>query len=409
LLTLCFFAWTVTAMAQTNLVVVRHSDNTIWKMSCDGVDTCSVWTQIGGHFTSQPILTWDPSIQKYILLGIGNNGSNIWRSTFKANGDWNNDWAQISGSAPLAPGIAAVTATVTWQGQWGDATSYKVYDVVSFNGSSYISLVNPNLNQQPDSTPSSWGLLAQNGATGAVGPQGPQGDTGTVGPQGPAGPQGAAGATGATGAQGPKGDTGTTGATGPQGAAGATGTTGPQGPKGDTGATGPAGPSGGAIVVQDGGGNTLGRLVKADQYGFSVITSNNYIVSFAWDNSYDYSDQIYWSGGACGSGTGYLNDGNGGHGPWNGSGYDPFVGLKIYGKSVYYSIAKNSFMIPTTVNGDGMSVSETCTGCTALENNPCGTTYPSLESGWKLQTVSNASLGLPGTTPGSIALPFTLH
>ena len=74
-------AGAMTGWAQTNLTVVRHSDNTLWKMTCDGTTNCSPWTKITGGFSVQPTLTWDPAIQKYILIGIGNNGSNIWRST----------------------------------------------------------------------------------------------------------------------------------------------------------------------------------------------------------------------------------------------------------------------------------------------------------------------------------------
>jgi hypothetical protein len=48
----------------------------------------------------QPTLTWDPSIQRYILIGIGNNQTSIWRSTFEADGTWNNDWTLITGASP---------------------------------------------------------------------------------------------------------------------------------------------------------------------------------------------------------------------------------------------------------------------------------------------------------------------
>ena len=91
----------------------------------------------------------------------------------------------------------------TFKGAWSNATTYATGDAVSFNGSSYVSLVNPNLGNQPDTNPSQWGLLAQQGITGAIG------------------------ATGATGAQGPIGLTGATGATGPQGLIGTAGAAAP--------------------------------------------------------------------------------------------------------------------------------------------------------------------------------------
>ncbi len=94
---------------QTTLTVVRHSDNTIWKMTCEGTSNCSVWTQIGGALSAAPTLTWDPEIQKYILIGIGNDGSSIFRSTFEADGTWNNDWVMIGSGATGSPSPVAVT------------------------------------------------------------------------------------------------------------------------------------------------------------------------------------------------------------------------------------------------------------------------------------------------------------
>jgi len=85
-------------------------------------------------------------------------------------------------------------------------TTYAADDGVSFGGASYISLVAGNVGNQPDTSPTQWGLLAAQGATG------PTGATGSIG---------VTGATGATGIQGP------TGPTGPTGATGATGSTGP--------------------------------------------------------------------------------------------------------------------------------------------------------------------------------------
>jgi hypothetical protein len=103
-------AWAVTGFAQTNLTVVRHPDNTLWEMTCDGISNCSAWTKIGGGFTQQPTLMWDPTIQKYILIGIGNNLSNIWRSTFNADGTWNNDWLLIGTGATGSPSPVATAA-----------------------------------------------------------------------------------------------------------------------------------------------------------------------------------------------------------------------------------------------------------------------------------------------------------
>lgn len=108
IVTLIILAGTATVFGQTNLTVARHPDNTIWKMTCDGTSNCSSWTQVGGGFSVQPTLTWDPSIQKYICVGIGNNGSNIWRTTFEADGTWNNDWVLLGTGATGSPSPVGV-------------------------------------------------------------------------------------------------------------------------------------------------------------------------------------------------------------------------------------------------------------------------------------------------------------
>jgi hypothetical protein len=188
---------------------------------------------------------------------------------------------------------------LTWQGTWSNATTYALNDAVQFNGTSYISTQAGNLNHEPDTSPTFWNTLAQQGATGATGSTGPTGPTGATGAAGATGATGPTGATGATGPAGPVGpvgpqgltwqgtwsnattyalndavqfngtsyistqagnlnhepDTsptfwntlaqeGATGATGSTGPAGPTGATGAAGATGATGATGPTGPTG---------------------------------------------------------------------------------------------------------------------------------------------------------------------
>ena len=113
---------------------------------------------------------------------------------------------------------------VAFRGTYSPGSTYNSGDTVFYNGSAYISLTSSNTGNQPDSNPTQWALLAQQGttgATGAAGPQGSQGIQGSTGSQGPAGP------TGPAGTQGPAGPAGPTGATGAQGATGATGAQGP--------------------------------------------------------------------------------------------------------------------------------------------------------------------------------------
>jgi len=110
--------------------------------------------------------------------------------------------------APGAPGPAGANGTsFIFLDAYNPYATYAADDVVTYNGSSYISIVpngpNPS-GPTPDLNPS-WSLLASGGATGATGPAGPagpagpQGMTGVMGNPGPAGPAGPVGPQGPTG------------------------------------------------------------------------------------------------------------------------------------------------------------------------------------------------------------------
>lgn len=93
---------------------------------------------------------------------------------------------------------------VAYQGTYASTANYGLNDIVSFQGSSYISLVAGNSGNTPSPSVAQWGVMA----LGAVGVQGPVGATGATGPPGltgPAGPTGAQGPTGATGVAGAPG------------------------------------------------------------------------------------------------------------------------------------------------------------------------------------------------------------
>ncbi|WP_243303801.1 collagen-like protein [Geothrix oryzisoli] len=267
------------------------------------------------------------------------------------------------------------------------------------------------------------GPAGATGATGATGPQGPIGLTGATGPQGPIGLTGATGPQGATGATGPQGATGATGATGPQGLAGPMGLTGPAGAAATvtvgtttTGAAGTsasvtnsgtssaavlnftipqgvAGTSGAAgLQVLDKNNVVLGKVTRADSYGYTVLTSTGYLLDMSWDGTV-YPAQAWfttYTGGVC-SGTVYLNDGNGGTG-----------GALLWGKTAYWVGSKNSFMVPQNVNGSGMSISVSFTS-QGIDNPTCYASGGSA-SGWQLTTITNAALGLPATIVAPLKL-----
>ncbi len=111
----------------------------------------------------------------------------------------------ITGPAGPQGAIGPAGQGLNLTGTYSAANSYSLGDVVTYNGSSYASLVASNHGQTPAISPADWMLLAAQGPagpTGATGPQGPTGAAGATGLQGPIGPQGPAGPTGSAGAAG---------------------------------------------------------------------------------------------------------------------------------------------------------------------------------------------------------------
>jgi len=118
-----------------------------------------------------------------------------------------------------------------WKSEWDkNSIDYKVNDVVSFNGSSYICIMPHQSNENSLPTDEAlWNVIAQKGEAGPHGQKGSKGDTGPKGPQGEKGEIGPQGLKGDIGPQGPDGPKGEMGPQGPQGAQGI------QGPKGEAG------------------------------------------------------------------------------------------------------------------------------------------------------------------------------
>jgi hypothetical protein len=200
-------------------------------------------------------------------------------------------------TGPQGPPVA------NYLGNYQSSVNYALNDAVSWQGSTYVSLIAGNQGNTPSLSPSQWAVLAAQGPTGAAGAAGPIGLTGATGPAGAAGatgPQGPpvtflgqwligtpyavgdavayggssyiallanagrepdvsplywgllaaagavgpAGATGATGLQGPTGYPGPAGPAGSQGPAGSAGSAGAAGATGATGAAGPVGATG---------------------------------------------------------------------------------------------------------------------------------------------------------------------
>jgi hypothetical protein len=65
---------------------------------------------------------------------------------------------------PGPPGPAGTS--FVWRGPWDNTTTYSSNDTVSRSGSTYISLEDANINNDPLSDPVYWNLMAQAGAPG---------------------------------------------------------------------------------------------------------------------------------------------------------------------------------------------------------------------------------------------------
>jgi hypothetical protein len=156
--------------------------------------------------------TWDPGATYIKGEAVFYNGSS-YVSLIDSN---LNQQPDAGGSTSWAL-LAQQGAPFTFKGTYAPADTYSIGDAVFYNGSSYISLIDSNLGQQPDISGSAWALLAQQGSQG---PQGPQGIQGPEGSQGPQGLQGVQGPEGPQGPQGPQGIQGPAGSQGPQGPAG---------------------------------------------------------------------------------------------------------------------------------------------------------------------------------------------
>jgi hypothetical protein len=143
----------------------------------------------GVNYALHDVVTFSGS--SYVSLAVGNEANTPGVTS---------QWAVL---AQGGTGGSGSGAGVAYQGAYASTANYGLNDIVTFQGSSYISLIAGNDGNTPSSSVAQWGVMA----LGAVGVQGPMGATGATGPPGtgPAGPKGAAGPTGVTGVAGAPG------------------------------------------------------------------------------------------------------------------------------------------------------------------------------------------------------------
>jgi len=107
-------------------------------------------------------------------------------------------------AGPVGPAGPKGNPGLGYVGVYQSTMNYGMADVVGYQGSSYISLIEGNHGNTPSLSAGQWGLIAQaqTGPQGLAGAPGLTGATGATGPQGLAGPVGSTGAAGVVGPQG---------------------------------------------------------------------------------------------------------------------------------------------------------------------------------------------------------------
>jgi hypothetical protein len=89
----------------TNMAVAKLYDEVLWIRLCNGATTtCTPWINTGTTATGQPKVTWDPSIQKYIV--IAPRGAWVYKTTFSADGTWDGIWRKLDLNNPQGVDIA---------------------------------------------------------------------------------------------------------------------------------------------------------------------------------------------------------------------------------------------------------------------------------------------------------------
>ncbi|WP_222829258.1 DNRLRE domain-containing protein [Terriglobus saanensis] len=278
----------------------------------------------GTNYALNDAVAWQG--QSWLSIAASNAGnppdaSPLWWTLLAAQGA-QGQVGEIGAVGPQGPrglqGEAGLTGLTGPQGLTGsqgeagarfigtyDATvNYALHDVVTFGGSSWISLFASNQGNTPGASGATqWSLMAAKGDAGVAGPQGLQGVAGAIG------------AVGATGPQGVRGDPGPQGIAGPTGATGATGQQGPQGAKGDAGATGAVGARGlqwmGTYV--SGTNYALGDAVALDGSSYVSLVDGNV------GNTPGFSGVTQWAllsakGDVGAAGTAGVNGLNGSNG-----------------------------------------------------------------------------------------------
>lgn len=78
------------------------------------------------------------------------------------DGSVNLTW-QTDSTGNISAYVPDTSAPLNPRGVWSSGTTYAVNDLVTFSGSSYLSIISGNMGHEPDTSPSDWQLIAQGG------------------------------------------------------------------------------------------------------------------------------------------------------------------------------------------------------------------------------------------------------
>ena len=128
-----------------------------------------------------------------------------------------------SGSSGTSGTSGSSGSGFNYYGTWSDTTTYIINDVITYNGQSYVSIQNGNLNKQPSVQPAWWSVFSAAGSSGTSGTSGVSGSGGTSGTSGTSGSDGLVGSNGTSGTSGTSGQDGSSGTSGVDGSSGTSG------------------------------------------------------------------------------------------------------------------------------------------------------------------------------------------
>jgi hypothetical protein len=98
-------------------------------------------------------------------------------------------------------GTSGTSGGLNYMGDYDSLSLYNINDVVTYDGSSYVSVINLNSGLNPETEPE-WSLIATKGTSGTSGNNGTSGTRGTSGTNGTTGTSGTSGTVGTSGTSG---------------------------------------------------------------------------------------------------------------------------------------------------------------------------------------------------------------